>query len=171
MGKVAATIKKEFLEVLPATIFFLFLFHIIALTRSLMLAQYHVTLTSTAGATILALVVAKVILIADRLPLINLFPDRPLIINALWRTFVYSVLALFVEYLEEFIPSFVNERDAIVAHQAVMTEMVWTKFWAIHIWLTVGILMYCTATELIGAIGANRVKELFFGTGRGSLEG
>ena len=40
--------------------------------------QYGIRVTSFITATIAALVVAKVVLIADMIPLINRFPDRPL---------------------------------------------------------------------------------------------
>ena len=86
MSKVWATIKHEFYEVLPPTIFFLISFHIVLLDRALMLREYGVEASAMAGATVAALLVAKVVLIADKLPLINRFPEKPLMYNVLWKT-------------------------------------------------------------------------------------
>ena len=66
-----AKLKHEIHEVIPPTIFFLISFHIIVLDRALMLREYGVQLSAVAGATIGALLVAKVVLVADMLPFIN----------------------------------------------------------------------------------------------------
>ena len=162
MGKVATTIKREFLEILPAMIFFALLFNIVAYTRALMLQQYSISLTVSAGATILALVVAKVILVVDLFSFVDRFRDKPVIYNVLWRTFLYSLVALFIEYLEEFIPAIWTDHDIVAANHAVFEEFAWQKFAAVHIWLTLGIFMYCAATEIAGSLGRKRFHELLF---------
>jgi len=40
---------------------------------------------------------------------------------------------------------------------------VWPHFWAVQILLFVLILMYCTAHELVRAIGKEKALRLFFG--------
>jgi hypothetical protein len=162
MARVVATIKREFLEILPALIFFALLFNIVAYTRALMLQQYSISLTVSAGATILALVVAKVILVVDLFPFVDRFRDRPVIYNVLWRTFLYSLVALFIEYLEEFIPSIWADHEIVAANRAVFEEFAWQKFAAVHIWLTLGIFMYCAATEIADSLGKKRFHELLF---------
>ena len=71
--------KQEFLKVLPPTIFFFFTFNIIAITSVLMLRGRGLEVSSILGATVLALVVGKVVLIVDHTPFFNKFPDKPLI--------------------------------------------------------------------------------------------
>ena len=56
-------------------IFFLIAFHIVLLERALMAREYGLHPLSMATATVTALVVAKVVLIADLLPIINRFPQ------------------------------------------------------------------------------------------------
>jgi hypothetical protein len=163
MAKVVATIKREFLEILPAMIFFAVLFNTVAYTRALMLEQYSIALVTSAAATILALVVAKVILIVDLFPVVNRFKDKPVIYNVLWRTFLYSLCALFIEYLEEFIPRVWGGNGFAAANRAIFEEFVWQKFAAIHIWLTIGIFVYCSATELAESLGTKCFRELFAG--------
>jgi len=60
--------------VLPPTIFFLIAFHIVVIDRRLMLREYGLPLSSIVGATVGALLIAKVVLITDKFPFINRFP-------------------------------------------------------------------------------------------------
>ena len=103
MSKVWATVKHEFHEVLPPTIFFFISFHIVVLDRALMLREYGLQLSAVAGATVGALLVAKVVLIADKLPIINRFPEKPLIYNVVWKTVVYVGFSLLLHYLEHLV--------------------------------------------------------------------
>ena len=104
MSKLFHIIKHEFFEVLPPTIFFFLSFNLIAITRALMLKEHGIELVAFGGATLGALIVGKVVLIADKLPFINKFPDRPLIYNVAWKTIIYIVAAFLVRFLEHFLP-------------------------------------------------------------------
>ena len=104
MSKVWSTIKHEFWEVLPPTIFFFISFHIVLLDRALMAREYGLRPSSMAAATIGALLVAKVVLIADKLPIINRFPEKPLIYNVVWKTVIYVATSLLLHYLEHLLP-------------------------------------------------------------------
>jgi hypothetical protein len=74
MSRFWEVMKHEFHEVLPPTIFFLVAFHIVVLDRILLLRQYGLSLSSVAGATVAALLVAKIVLITDKFPFVNRFP-------------------------------------------------------------------------------------------------
>lgn len=39
-------------------------------------------------------------LLADMLPLINRYPDRPLAFNVAWKTFVYLIASGLIHYVE-----------------------------------------------------------------------
>jgi hypothetical protein len=86
MSKLTATIKHEFLEMLPPTIFFFVILHIVAIIRALMTQGTGISLPTSASVTIAALVLGKSVLVANLLPFINRFPERPLIWNAGWKT-------------------------------------------------------------------------------------
>ena len=162
MKKFLRFLGEELREVLPATVFFLVVFHLVSLTRMLVLSEYSITLADSATATILALIVAKVILIADALPFMQLARERPLIWATLWRTLVYGALVLFAQYLEELIPGWMQAGSFAAANTTLFHEIVRAHFLGVHLWLLVGIFVYCAATELIGAVGAERVREMFF---------
>ena len=160
---------REFREVIPPAIFFLIGFHMLALTRSLMLREYGVHAAAAAGATVGALLVAKVVLIADSLPVINRFPERPLVYNVAWKTTIYVLAALVVHYLEHLVPLWWRLGDLGAANHRLLGEIVWPHFWVVQLWLVVLLFMYCAMRELIRAIGPREVRRMFFGSaGSGS---
>ena len=163
MSKVWAIIKHEFYEVLPPTIFFLISFHIVLLDRALMLREYGVEASAMAGATVAALLVAKVVLIADKLPLINRFPEKPLLYNELWKTAIYVAVSLLVHDLEHLVPLWWRMGSFAGANEHVWAHIVWPHFWAIQLWLVVLIFVYCAMRELIRVIGRQRVLQIFIG--------
>lgn len=165
MSKAVSVLKKELLEMIPPVVFFFIAFHILALIRSLMLKEYGVSMSAIAGATISALVVGKVVLIADVLPFIDRYPHpkRPLIYNVAWKTVIYTVAALAVHFLEHLIPIWWKTKSLDAAFTTLKDEIVWPHFWAIQICLLVLFFMYCSIRELSRALGEEKVRRLFFG--------
>lgn len=166
MEKFGRWVAREFREVLPPAIFFLLGFHMLTLTRSLMLREYGIHAATAAGATVGALLVAKVVLIADSFAVINRFPEKPLIYNVAWKTTIYVLASLVVHYLEHLVPLWWRLGDLGAANHRLMGEIVWPHFWAVQLWLVVLLFMYCAMRELIRAIGPHEVRRMFFGPGR-----
>ncbi len=163
MPKIIKTLKQEFLEILPATIFFFIAFHLIALTEVLLLRQYRVPVSTTALVTVSALVLGKAILIADKLPFINRFPHKPLIYNLIWKTFFYLLISLFFRYLEVLIPMLVKHQSWSLANQHLQQEIVWPHFWAVQIWVWVLLFGYSIVRELVRTMGRREAIKRFFG--------
>jgi hypothetical protein len=163
MSKLVHSIKHLVHEMIPPTVFFFVAFQLLAFTRSLMLKRYDIEVTTFLAATIGALVAAKVVVLADLLPFINRFPDRPLIYNIAWKTPIYFAAAFTVRYLEELFHYYRQHGDLLSANQHLLDEVIWTRFWAIQIWLTVLLLVYCVQSELVRVLGRDRMRELFFG--------
>lgn len=156
-------IKHELLELLPPTIFFFVAFHVIVFSRALILRQYGVQVSSLAGATVGALLVAKVVLIADMLPVVNRFPEKPLIYNVVWKTAIYVLAALVVHYLEHLIPVWWRDGSLLTANRRMIEEVVWPHFWVIQLWLVILLFVYCSCRELVRAIGRQKAVTMFFG--------
>jgi len=163
LPKLREFVSKELRELLPPTIFFFIAFHILVFLRALMLRQYGVQLSSVAGATVAALVVGKVVLIADALPFVNRFPAKPLIYNVAWKTLIYMIAALIVHYLEHLIPVWWRMGNLAAANRQLLDEVVWPHFWAIQLWLLVLLFVYCALRELVRALGPGEVRRMFFG--------
>lgn len=163
MSKFMKGLKHEILEAVPPFIFFLLAFHLIVLMRSLVRAQYGIELQSVMNATIAALVVAKVVLLADLVPFVNRFPDKPLAWNIAWKTVMYMLAAAIVVYLER-LWEFHGEYGSVAAATGHMVdELVWPHFWMEQIWLILLFLLYCTLRELARALGGKRMRALFLG--------
>ena len=163
MSKFGNRLKHLVQELIPPTTFFFVAFQLIAFTRALMLERYGIEVKTFVTATIGALVAAKVIALTDMLPFINRFPKRPIIYNIVWKTPIYFMAACVVRYLEEFIHFYRLGDDFITSNRKMIEELIWSRFWAVQIWLIVLLLIYCTLVELVRVIGPGKMKEIFLG--------
>jgi hypothetical protein len=163
MHKVLEKIKEEFLAMLPPTIYFFVMLHIIAIIRVLMVRAGQFEPSSTVSIAIASLILGKAVLIADMLPWINRFPEKPLIYNVSWKTVTYTVVAGIIHYLEH-LWDFAREAGGIVAgNQKLLQEIVWPHFWAIQLLLVILVFQYCTTHELTRAVGRDKLMRIFFG--------
>jgi hypothetical protein len=163
MHKIFEKLKEEFLAILPPTIFFFIALHIVAFIRVLMTKGSHFEPFSTTSIAIGALILGKAVLIADMLPAINRYPNKPLAYNIAWKTAIYWVLATGIHYVERLI-DFSRQAGGLAEGNAkLLAEIVWPHFWAVQIILLVLILVYCTAHELGRAVGRQKLLRLFFG--------
>jgi len=163
MTKAAAKIKEEFLAMIPPTIFFFVALHVVAFVRVLMLKGTGLAPLSTISIAVAALILGKSVLIADMLPLINRFPERPLIYNVAWKTMIYLLMSALIHYLERLF-DFSRQAGGIAAgNEKLLAEIIWPHFWAVQIILLVLIVMYCTMHELVRVIGKDKVVRIFFG--------
>jgi len=175
MGKILSTAKREVLEVLPPAGFFLVAFNVIVFTKRLMLEQYGIHFSHFVAATLGALVVAKVVLIADHIPFINKYPGKPLIYNVVWKTVIYLAVAFVVRFGEALAPLWLQSRDLGVAYARLYDEVVWPHFWVIQIWLACLFFVYVAFRELARTLGEAEFLWMFLGvrimgeeeTGRG----
>jgi hypothetical protein len=163
MSKLATKLKEEFEALLPPTIFFLVALHLVALIRVLMLKGTGIAVNTPWQVTLAALILGKAVLVADMLPFINRYPDKPLAYNVAWKTMIYVLVAMLVHYLERLVDFWRQAGSLIAGNQKLLAEIVWPHFWAIQIILVTLILMYCTMHELVRVIGRDKVLEMFFG--------
>lgn len=165
MGKTTAFLKKEILEMIPPTLFFLAVFLVVVFARSLMGdAQSGVELVSVSAAVIGALIVGKSILIADALPLFHWLDNRPAIYNTLWRIFLYMSIIFMFQVLEELIPLSRKFGGVGEGFSHLMQEVHWSRFWATHLIFSMFMVLYCLLSTLVGLLGVSRVYQEFFGS-------
>jgi hypothetical protein len=129
----------------------------------LMIRGSGISLPTTASVTIAALILGKSVLLANMLPFINRFPERPLIWNAAWKTVVHTVVAGVIHYLERLYDYGKEAPGIAAANHQLLTEISWPRFWAIQILLFVLILNYRVFAELARIIGRERLKAIFLG--------
>src|SRR6516225_2591943 len=163
MHKIFEKLKEEFFAVLPPTIFFFVTLHILTFIRVLMARGSHFEPLSTTSIAVASLILGKAVLIADVLPPINRYPNKPLAYNIAWKTMIYLVMASVIHYLERLI-DFSRQAGGLVAgNEKLLSEIVWPHYWAVEIILFILILMYCTVRELARVIGKQKMLRLFFG--------
>jgi len=163
MHKVFEKLKEEFFAVLPPTIFFFVALHLLTFIRVLMAKGSHFQPLSTMSIAIAALILGKAVLIADMLPPINRYPNKPLAYNIVWKTMIYLLMASVIHYLERLI-DFSRQAGGVVAgNEKLLAEIVWPHYLAVEIILFILILAYCTVRELARVIGKEKMLRLFFG--------
>ena len=163
MSRLTAKIKEEFIEMIPPTIYFFVILHIVAFIRALMNKNTGLALPTSMSITVAALVLGKSVVIADLMPFINRYPEKPLIWNVCWKTTIYFFVALLIHYLEHLYDFWKEARGFVAANQQLFAQIVWPHFWAIQIVLALLIVMYCMMGELVRLIGADKMKAMFFG--------
>jgi hypothetical protein len=163
MGKGIEKIKEEFLKMLPPTIFFFVALHIVVFVRVLMLKHTGLAPMTTASVGVASLVLGKAVLIADMLPAINRFPERPLVYNIGWKTLVYLLVSFAIHYLERLIEFWRKAGGFVAGNEKLLAEIIWPHFWALQIVLSLLILIYVTSTEMARVLGRDRLRRILFG--------
>lgn len=163
MSKLLTKLKAEVRELLPPMFYFLVALHLVAFVRGLMLGDTGISLASSASVTIAALVIGKAVLVADLLPLVRRFSDRPLVYAIVWKSFIYFIVALLFHYLERLVHEWREVGSLLAANERLLAELVWPHFWAVQIFLMTLILIFCAAREFARAVGKDALRQIFLG--------
>lgn len=149
ISKTMAVLKREISSLLPPVIYFLIAFNVVVLTTDLVLDEYDVHVAFHASATILALVVGKVMLVVDKIGFIRRFDRKPLAYPILFKAVAYSTFVFAFRLLE---------------HWALAEALKWRLFAMSQIWIFVLFLAYFTFAEFIAAFGLSRrdLAKVFF---------
>ncbi len=161
--KLLKAIKNDFFEILPPTIFFFVAFVLLLITKRMILSEYQISWTGFGAAVVGAILAGKVVLMVDKLPFVNKFPDRPLIYNTLWKSLLYFLAALVVCYLDQLVHFLRKHEGLLEANRHLWAEVVWPHFWLLQMWLAVLFLIFCALRELIRVIGRDKSIRMFFG--------
>jgi hypothetical protein len=94
-------LKHELKSVGIATLYFLIWFGFLMLIKVLLLEEYHIKFSGLSQVIIGALVVAKVILVMEHIPLGSWVQRKPAIVDVLLRTVLYSIGIIIILILEK----------------------------------------------------------------------
>ena len=161
--RAGAFLLREFLEILPPTIFFIIGFNLIVLTTNLILAGYGAHFANFMIATVSALVVAKALLVANAMPAIRRYDRAPLIRPILFKTVFYWMAVFIVRLLEHWI-EYLLSKDYVfggfLKHE--IAAFSWGRFIAVQLWIFVLFLIYVTASEFNRLFGHGELGRILF---------
>jgi hypothetical protein len=121
-------------------------------TLHLALLQEGIVYDGMTKATVGALLVAKVVLVADRLPIAGFVRGRPLIGPILYRSALYTVLVFLAHLLEEAIGKAVDAGDVASGLAAARAEFLWEHALFVLLWVFVLFVFYMSEAELRRAL-------------------
>ncbi|MEE8514636.1 MAG: hypothetical protein V3S73_07970 [Gammaproteobacteria bacterium] len=153
ISSAAAFIKQEFFQVLPPTIYFLATFNIVVLTTAMVLQEFEVQISGHAAATLLALVVAKVVLVVDKIKYVRRFDGKPLVYPVFFKAFTYSLVVFLFRLLEHWIPGLFETGTIAGATQHLLDGVIWRFFFMAQIWIFFLFIVYFTFAALIEVFG------------------
>ena len=162
MLRIFKRLLHETIEIVPAFIFFCVAFNLIVLTDMLTTERYGIKVFDFMSATILAVVVSKVMLAVNLLPWINAFRNRPLIFNTLWRAAFYTVTGLVLKLVELLIRYYLKHGNFVEGCRQLANDFNWPRFLAVQIWLAALFLVFAVLQEISRALGPGRLQEIFF---------
>jgi len=161
--RVGAFLLREFLEILPPTIFFIVGFNLIVLTTNLILADYGGQFAGFMIATASALIVAKALLVANAMPAIRRYDRAPLIRPILFKTAFYWAAVFIVRLLEHWV-EYLLSKDYVFGGflKQEIASFSWHRFIAIQLWIFVLFLVYVTASEFNRLFGHGELSRILF---------
>jgi hypothetical protein len=163
MAGIAARLKGEVRKILVIAVYFSTGFCLIVLADRLITMGSGIETASFFRAVIGGLIVAKVLLIADLLPFVHAFPNKPLVQNIVWKSSIYVAASLVFRYLEPFIKYLFKGMGLSASNAAVLEEFAKPRFWAIEIWLAMLLVVFVTMQELSRVVGKEKLRFMFFG--------
>jgi hypothetical protein len=149
-------------HLLPPTLYFLVTFNLIAMTTRLLDYDRWFDPTSIVIASTTALVVAKVMLVVDRVRAIDRFRGAPLIQPILYKSVFYSVVVLAVRFIERWVDFSIDAGGPAAGWQVLLAQLSWHRFIAVHLWILFCFLVYVAATEVNALMGEGQLFRLFF---------
>lgn len=162
LRKILLWIKKEFFSILPAFIYFLIVFNILNFSENLFLKKHHLTTNfNWISIFFVAAIIAKILIVINHLPIINLFPKKPLVYNILWKTFVYETSCLLVRFLILLYPFF-TWVNPLSSFNEALSHMDFATFFAVQIWYLIFFLIFVIFQELYNKLGKRAFLKLFF---------
>lgn len=149
-------------HLLPPTLYFFVAFNLISFTTDLLVHNYWFRSSSFILSTVTALVVGKVVLVVDKVRLIDKFRGGPLIRPILYKSIFYSTVVLIVRFLEKVAPLAIDTGGVGPAFRDALNDFSWHRFIAVHLWIFVCFLIYVTAIEFNALVGQGQLFRLFF---------
>src|SRR5262245_24990896 len=143
------------------TLYLAFLFGALMVYRRLILAEFGVSYLHYGFALIEALIIAKVIMIADALKLGRRFEHRPLVFSVAYKSALFAVFVLLFGVLEHVVDGLFHKQDASAILHG-MIEMGMYEILARVVMLVMAFVPFFAFWELGRVLGPDKLSALFF---------
>lgn len=155
-------IVREVLHMLPSVIFFFVGFSLILFTKELVLDRFQFTLADLTLAGVSALIVGKVVLVGETIPLMRRYDNAPLARSIIFKTLFYTFLVFIARLLEAGIPFMTHGGTLAGFYDHLLNSFSWYRFTATQLWIVVLFLVYMTGAELARLFGDGELYKIFF---------
>jgi hypothetical protein len=162
MHRVLTVVARELREMLPAFLFFLVVFHMLAGTQAVLQGKHGISLLRSTVALVGALTVAKSVLLVDALPIGRKFDQRPMAYGIAWRTLLFGLVTVLFHYLEELVPLLRKTGSLGEAARQLVEETSLAHTVVLQIWLWTSVLVFTVAAQVIARVGVERVRDELF---------
>ena len=159
-------LRREFVAVWPAFLFFLVGFLILLLIIKLALASFSIELTALSKAVVGALTAAKAVLVLDETPLARRLEQNRRIVAVAVKTFLYGSATLLLGYVERIVEAMRSQHsfDGALRYMIDQASLYRILSWTIGVSLVFAI--YFTLFEINRRMGNGELKRLFFDSPR-----
>lgn len=162
MIKLFQVVIREARKLLPVTAYFLFSNELLALTQQVIAGEYGISVTSYFKGLVMALVIAKVVLVVDLLPFMNIFKHKAAIWNTVWSAAIYTIASLLFRVVEGTISGWSATGDLSAGFTYFTAETQWPRFWLVQTWIFFLLVNYCLFQEVSWRIAPRGLFDVVF---------
>jgi hypothetical protein len=156
-------ITRELRSIIPAMVYFFVAFSLFNLTFGRMMSYAGVHANSLARTIVMSLIIGKVVLIANHMPFFNLFRNRPLIFNTLWKASIYTLFNLIVRVIENIVRLAPEFNGAGNAWHHVVTMLSPLRIFTVHLWFFVLFTVFIVGAEVFDMVGREKLRKVYLG--------
>ncbi len=154
-------ILHELVEYWSIVLYLAIFFGVFTNYRRLILAHYHISYEAYGFSVIKALVLAKVILVAESLRLGRGLEDKPLIVPTLYKAFLFTVCVALFNVVESMIRDFIHGSGLMGAVSEYMSRLDYELF-AGGLVVFFAFIPFFAFRELGQVLGKGTISKLFF---------
>ncbi len=156
--------QKIFHELMEYWIIFLYLaifFGVFTNYRRLILAHYQISYEAYGFSIVKALVLAKVILVAEDLRLGQRFENRPLIVPTIYKAFLFTICVVLFSVIESVVGSFIHGKDLMGVLDDLVSQFNYERL-AGALVIFFAFIPFFAVKELEQVLGEGMIPKLFF---------
>jgi hypothetical protein len=157
--------KRELKEVLAISSVFFVIFVLLLIMKKILLGEYNVDFYVVGTALVGSLIIAKVVLIFDLLPVTKKTDHLPNIYRVFFRSFIYILGYIIFTLLEHLVKGLIDGTSITKAFNLALHELITPGFFTSLVGVSVAFLLFNAFWIIRGKYGAHELYTLFFKKG------